>query len=255
MWKWALPFIFIKLAFAQNLTTYNANDLLNDHFGKSGNTYLCSCRYKKRRIRKCDFKSNHPLRSRKIEWAHVVSPLNFGPTFISWTKGHPKCKRVADFPSRSRMHSMNYSRSYYESLLEEKPFKGIDCARKVDDLYQRMEADLYNIIPVVGGVNALKKDSLPGKIHTYIPQFGKCDLKILDNIFDPPNHLKGDIARIYFYMESAYPGRVSIPVKTKKMLRRWSKKDLVSKEECLRFHKIYRLQGNINPYVAKKCRT
>ncbi|TDJ06481.1 MAG: hypothetical protein E2O68_04940 [Deltaproteobacteria bacterium] len=250
-------FFIVQFAWAQNLGVVDigqAKDLLNDSFGKMGNTFFCRCPYKRKRIRKCDFTFDYyPRRQKRIEWSHVVSPKVFGPKFISWNEGHPKCVRVADFPSRSRMRSMNYSRSYYENLLEKKPFKGIECARKVDELFRRMEGDLYNIVPAIGAVNAIKKGQVPAEVHTFVPQFGSCDLKIIGNHFDPPNYVKGDVARIYFYMESAYPGKIQLPPNTKKLLERWSRLDPVSKEECMRAQKISKRQGNINPFVQKKC--
>jgi len=256
--KKLLILLFFQSVWAQNLNVVDinqANDLLNDSFGKKGLSFYCKCSFKRKRIRKCDFTSNaYTGRQRKIEWSHVVSPSLFGPTFTTWNEGHPKCERVADFPSRSRMRSMNYSRSYYEGLLEKKPFKGKECARKIDDLFRRMEADLYNIVPAIGAINALKDGQSPAEIHTFVPQFGNCDLKILGQNFDPPSHVKGDVARIYFYMENAYPGKVRIPLKVRKLLKLWSLRDPVSKEECRRSQQILKLQGNINPFVHKKCR-
>lgn len=245
------------MALAQNLGVVDkgqAKDLLRKSFGKKGYTFFCKCPYKMKRIRKCEFTlDSYPRRQKRIEWAYIVSPEVFGKAFISFNKGHDKCVRVADFPSRSAMRSMNYSRSYYENLLEKKPFKGIECVRKVNDLFRRMESDLYNIVPAIGAVNALKKDQIPGEVHTFVPQFGNCSLSIMGNYFDPPNYIKGDVARIYFYMESAYPGKVKIPANTKKLLRKWSGLDPVSKDECERADKISKLQGNINPFVKKKC--
>ncbi|RLA64337.1 MAG: hypothetical protein DRQ88_03850 [Epsilonproteobacteria bacterium] len=258
MWKIILPLLFIIPTWAQNLGVADrdeAKNLLNSSFGKMGNTFFCECPYIRKRIKKCEFTyDSYPKRQKQLEWSHIVSPEIFGPTFISWNEGHPKCERVARFPSRSMMSSMNYSRSYYENLLEKKPFKGIECARKVNDLYRRMEADLYNIVPVIGAVNALKNGQTPAEIHIFVPQFGKCDLKIMKRHIDPPDELKGDVARIYFYMEASYPGRVSIPSKTKMLLRKWSQLDPVSFKECQRANKILRLQGNINFFVQKKCR-
>ena len=258
MWKLITIYFFVQVAWAQNLSIANKKDaknLLSKSFGKEGTTFYCKCPYKRKRIRKCEFTmDSYPRRQKRIEWSHIVSPEIFGPNFISWKEGHEKCKRVADFPSRSKMRSMNYSRIYYENLLETKPYKGIECTRKVNDLFRRMESDLYNIVAAIGAINAVKNGQVPAEVHTFVPQFGKCDLKIMGKHFDPPNFVKGDVARIYFYMESAYPGKVMIPKKVKKLLRKWSLLDPVSKEECQRAEQISKLQGNINPFVQRKCR-
>ena len=70
----------------------------------------------------------------------------------------------------------------------------------------------------------------------------------------PPNYRKGDVARIYMYMDSAYPGRGIISKKNKKLFVAWDKMDPVSKKECQISRAKAKLQGNNNPFVIKRCK-
>jgi deoxyribonuclease-1 len=38
-------------------------------------------------------------------------------------------------------------------------------------------------------------------------QFGACDVEIAERKIEPRPEIRGDIARIYLYMEASYPGR------------------------------------------------
>jgi len=151
------------------------------------------------------------------------------------------------------MRSMGNSPSYFNYTLTPKPFVGIECVRKVDERFNRMESDLYNIVPEVGAIAALKKESRLADIEVFVPQFGQCNLKILNNLFTPPSSLKGDVARIFLYMDGAYPNRKIISSQEKKLIDYWNKMDPVSKEECQRARKIQEIQGNENPFVQKFC--
>ena len=67
----------------------------------------------------------------------------------------------------------------------------------------------------------------------------------------PPDYAKGEIARAYLYMESAYPayniGR------QKRELQAWDKQYPVTTSECRRTQLIENLQGNENTVVKSAC--
>jgi len=253
-------FLFLfPLLFSQNLKITDireANRILNNKFGPSGSTFFCQCPYFRKDInlKACGFSFEEFFdRQKRVEWVPVVSIDSMARSFDSF-KGHQACKRVNQIPTRSRMRSMGGSGSYYNYALTEKPFDGIECVRKVDELFNRMEADLYNLVPEVGAITILKKDAQLADIEVFIPQFGNCNLKILNNLFTPPSSLKGDVARIFMYMDWAYPGKNIISLSQKKLLENWNRMDPVSKEECERARKIHELQGNENPFVEKLCK-
>ena len=200
--------------------------------GKRGRTVYCGCQYNKKKIShaECGYRyDKYKKRSRKLEWEHIVPAHAFGQSFIEWREGHPKCKK------------------------KKKLYKGRKCAAKVSQEFRLMEADLYNLFPAVGSINAVRSNF---SMTEFTPKpdksFGKCDVFIDNRKVEPPKDMKGDIARIYFYMNDAYPGRGIISRKNRKLFEKWNKLDPVSKEECERVKKVKAIQGNDNKFV--KCK-
>ena len=83
-------------------------------------------------------------------------------------------------------------------------FKGRRCAEKMSAEYRLMQADMYNLFPAVGAVNAIRSnynyELLPGVPNT----FGTCEMKIDGRRAEPPERSRGEIARAMLYMEGAY---------------------------------------------------
>ena len=74
-------------------------------------------------------------RAKKIEWEHVVPAENFGRTFSEWRDGHKQC-----------VNSLR------------KSFKGRTCAEKLKQNTVLMQADMFNLYPAIGAVNALRSN-------------------------------------------------------------------------------------------------
>lgn len=169
-------------------------------------------------------------RAYRLEWEHIVPAHAFGQSFPEWRKGHPEC-----VDSKG------------------KPFKGRNCAQKVNILYRYMQADMHNLVPAIGELNGLRSNysfaMIPGQNH----EFGACEMKIEDRKAEPPPDVRGDIARTYFYMDSAYPGRGVVSNKNRKLYQVWNTADPVDEWECKRSKKVEALQGNKNPFVKSAC--
>jgi deoxyribonuclease I len=75
-------------------------------------------------------------------------------------------------------------------------------------------------------------------------RFGSCDLEIEARKVEPRPDIRGDIARTYFYMDAAYPGRGVISEKNRKLFEAWDREDPVDDWER------ERLQGNPNLFVG-----
>ncbi len=171
----------------------------------------------------------HEKRAAKIEWEHVVPAENFGRAFEEWREGSPEC-----VDNRG------------------KAFKGRKCAEKVNAEYRHMQADMYNLYPAIGAVNAMRSNynyaMLPGESST----FGSCEMKISTNKAEPPARARGQIARTYFYMQDAYPlyrmGR-----QQEQLMGAWDKMYPVDAWECTRAKRIEAVQGNANKFVKEPC--
>lgn len=171
----------------------------------------------------------HEKRAAKIEWEHVVPAENFGRAFDEWREGSPEC-----VDNRG------------------KAFKGRKCAEKVNPEYRHMQADMYNLYPAIGAVNAMRSNfnfqMLPGEESS----FGSCEMKIADRKAEPPARARGQIARTYFYMQDAYP-RYKMSRQQEQLMGAWDKMYPVDQWECTRAKRIEAVQGNENRFVKEPC--
>ena len=112
---------------------------------------------------------------------------------------------------------------------------------------------MYNLVPAVGFINQ-KRSNLPyGEIPGEKRKFGSCDFEVENGLVEPLPNIRGNIARIYFYMNNAYPDRIKLNKEELKMFKAWDRSDPVDKWECTRCRRIERLQGNENPVLKKAC--
>ncbi len=261
-----LKFIYLfflllpSLVFSQNekITNYRkAKKVLADIYKDRQNTFYCNCAYEKKSIdiKSCGVEtSNHRKRLRKMEWEHIVPASRFGINFIEWTEGDDKCvKKRRPIVSKARSAALGNTKS--SQLTGIKKYKGRKCARKASTEFNKIEADLHNLRPSVGAINGTRENfKFAEGIHILAPQFGKCDLKIIDDQIEPRNEIKGNIARIYLYMASSYPSKVVLSKEELEMFNNWSKWDPVDQKECSLDQLIADRQGNHNSFVLEQCK-
>ena len=169
-------------------------------------------------------------RARRLEWEHIVPVESFGYKFSEWRDGHPDCLDTRG-----------------------KPFKGRNCAEKVNTKFRYMQSDLYNLVPAIGEIRGLKSDFAYGMVPQERQEFGDCDIEIAFGKVEPPPEVRGDIARIYFYMDWAYSGYDILNIENKRLFKAWDKQDPVDEWECERAKRIEAIQRNENPFVKKAC--
>ena len=152
-----------------------------------------------------------------------------------------------------------------------------------------MYTDLHHLFPTDYVVNSIRSNYPYGEVDkTMNPtkqseggfsKFGICDPSIgytvvngKARVFEPNDEYKGDLARVYFYMATAYEsyqsnaGKERSPKNWKsdmltsdvfpfftdwalKMLLRWAQQDPISEKEIKRNEGIYGIQKNRNPFV------
>ena len=207
--------------------------LLRQVYKDHRTTFYCGCPFNsKKKILPCDdyTPKRDNKRAHRLEWEHIVPAHAFGQSFPEWRNGHPDCVRNNG-----------------------KAFKGRNCARKVAIPFRYMESDLYNLVPTIGEINGLRSNYSFAMIPGEERAFGKCDMEIENRKAEPPLDKRGNIARTYFYMDWAYPGRGVISKKNRKLFQAWDKEDPVDAWECQRGRMIEGIQGNENPFVKKAC--
>lgn len=173
--------------------------------------------------------TKHVKRSKRVEWEHVVPAENFGRTFIEWREGDNQCVNSKG-----------------------KAYKGRKCANKVNEEYRFMQADLYNLFPAIGAVNAMRSNYNFTMLPSAKTEFGSCDFRIDNRKAEPPVEARGRIARTYLYMDEAYP-RYSMSKSQKQLMNAWDKMYPVSEWECVRAKRIEKVQDSKNEVVTSRC--
>lgn len=165
-------------------------------------------------------------RGKVLEWEHIVPAAFFGQGRACWKNGNAKCVKA-----------------------DGKKYKGRACCEKADPTFARIEADLHNLAPTVGELNADRSDRPYGIVAGEKRQYGVCDFEVggTPKVTEPPDNVKGDVARVWFYMSDTYG--VKLTTEQRSMFEAWSNADPVDKWERLRNRRIDAAQGNKNPYI------
>ncbi|MCI6333518.1 MAG: endonuclease [Desulfovibrio piger] len=173
----------------------------------------------------------HRKRSSRVEWEHVVPAENFGRAFPEWREGHALCVDRKG-----------------------KAFKERACAEKVNADYRRMQADMYNLYPAIGSVNAVRSNKNFQMLGPDVPSaFGSCPMKISGNKVEPPERARGQIARSSLYMADSYGEHYRLSRQQQQLMQAWARQYPVDAWECRRASRIERLQGNENRFVKESC--
>jgi len=141
-----------------------------------------------------------------------------------------------------------------------------------------MKSDIVHVIPTDGYVNNRRGSYPLAEVGTtnYTSNNGYCKLGkcktsgYSGTVFEPNDVIKGDIARVYFYMATCYQDKITkwggdvITGTTYQpfaqwyltMLMRWAKNDVMDEVEIARNNVVYKKQKNRNlfvdfPYLAE----
>ena len=172
---------------------------------------------------------DHFDRAYRVETEHIVAAENFGRSFTEWREGAPQCVN-----SRGRA------------------FKGRKCA-ETNIEFRLMEADLHNLAPAIGAVNAKRSNYRFGMLPNVEPTFGICPMKIRGRVAEPPDSAKGIVARTHLYMSDAYPARFRLSRAQRQLFEAWDRQFPPDDRECERERRIARIQGNRNEITASQC--
>lgn len=171
----------------------------------------------------------HQKRAGRVEWEHVVAAENFGRSFKEWREGDPVCIN-------------NKGKSY----------KGRRCAERANQEYRFMQADMYNLYPAIGAVNAARQNYNFQMLPHAKSSFGTCEMKIEGRRAEPPERARGQIARTHLYMAASYP-RFRLSDQQRKLMTAWDKMYPVDAWECQRAQRIEKIQKNENSFVKDAC--
>lgn len=173
--------------------------------------------------------THHRERATRMEWEHVVPAENFRRFFPAWRDGDARCVNGKG-----------------------RPYRGRRCAEKVSPAFRRMQADMHNLFPAIGAVNAARSNYAMQMLPDVPPTFGTCAVRIARRKVEPPDAAKGTVARASLYMAAAYPN-FRLSDSQQKLFRAWDRLFPPDGWECERERRIARLQGNDNPFVRQAC--
>jgi len=168
-------------------------------------------------------------RAKKLEWEHIVPAQFFGQHFKAWRDGDARCV-----------------------TRKGKSFKGRACASKVSKEYRHMQADMHNLYPSIGAVNAIRRNYRYADLDVTDGQFGTCKISQYDHKFRPPESSRGKVARASLYFENAYDN-YTLSDSQRKLFMGWNKQYPPDNQECTRNELIERVQGNINLITEEAC--
>ncbi|SDX29789.1 endonuclease [Thiocapsa roseopersicina] len=199
-------------------------------------TFFCGCRYDLRgRIDLAGCGLGVLVGSRRaeqVEAAHVVSAAQLGGSRRCW-------REPAAFAACTAGGAA--------------PLSGTACCERVDPAFAAAHQDLHNLVPAVGAITAARSDHVWGELRSG-QQLGDCAIRfdpILRRV-QPPEEVRGDIARTVFYMRDTHGvrlGRQDVQRYTA-----WSNADPPDAPEIERNRRIRRVQGRGNRYVEDERR-
>ncbi len=225
----------------QNESFSKSKKQLRKIYQNNQTTFYCGCSYnykdKKDMIDETScgykprlpyFKSGKPnIRSKRIEWEHVVPAENFGRQFTCWRNGDSSCVTSKG-----------------------KSYKGRRCCTKVNKKYRVMQADMHNLVPTVGELNA---DRSNYRFDFELPnatQYGACEFEVIfkERRARVKQDIRGNIARSYLYMNDQHG--MTLSKQEIKKYKAWNKEDPIDAWEQARNLKILKIQGNLNTFIA-----
>ncbi len=221
-------YFFLTVGLAQPTTFYRAKvDLKNKVYfdqnqrGQLGTLY-CGCDWHWAGVSggRVDFDScgynprSQMTRAQRIEWEHIVPASSLGMSRQCWQNG------------------------------------GRSNCNRTDPVFNEMEADMHNLTPSIGEVNADRSNFRFGVLPTVSKKYGACDFKVdtRQRVAEPRNAVKGMVARVYFYMHDRY--NLSMSPAQKRLFMAWDHQFPVSAWELERDHRISKVMGQSNPFVT-----
>lgn len=189
---------------------------------RSGGTFYCGCDWSwagksggTLDYKACGYKASSQLdRAARIEYEHVMAISAAGQQRQCWRNGgRANCQRT-------------------------------------DPVFNRMEADMHNLVVAVGHFNAIRSNINLGMVSGSGVDLGSCQSKIANQgrSVEPRDESKGMAARITFYMADRYG--VQLSRSQQQTMMAWDRQYPVTAWEIERDRRIARAMGHSNPFVT-----
>ncbi len=110
-----------------------------------------------------------------------------------------------------------------------------------------MEAELHNLVPSVGELNADRSNLPYGEVSGEPRAYGDCDFEVAHGLVEPAIGVRGDLARIYLAMDLWYD--IGLTPEERAQFEAWSAADRPDMWEAERDARIEMVEGAGNPFV------
>ena len=209
---------------------YNYRDARKQMKDLYGETLYCGCRFTTTTdidFSSCNYRPRENpnrksfKRTKRIEWEHIVTAHNMGQHLPCWRDGGRK-----------------------------------NCSAN-DTTFKIMEGDMHNLYPAIGEVNGDRSNFMFNQwTNNPEPMYGECEtiIDFKEKKIQPRKEVRGLIARVHFYMEKTYG--INLSSQDRKLFEAWDKMYPVTSSECARDYRIFKVQGDHNPFVFEneKCK-
>ncbi|MBU0646053.1 endonuclease [Patescibacteria group bacterium] len=195
-------------------------------------TFYCGCSFDSQKrvdAASCGYRvRKDAARGNRIEWEHIVPAAVFGQRLACWQNARSVCGRGG----------------------------GRKCCSRTNPTFRSLEADMHNLVPAVGELNADRANYGFGLIAGEARQYGRCDFEVSNGLAEPRPEVRGNVARAYLYMNDRVQSDLGygfLSSDQRRMYLQWHRTDPPDDWECQRHELIHRLQGNWNPYIVEGC--
>ncbi|SCZ68292.1 deoxyribonuclease-1 [Photorhabdus luminescens] len=197
--------------------------IYHDQFKSETGTFYCGCHWQwtgksggRAILSSCGYQvRSQQNRAERIEWEHIVPAWVFGHQRQCWQNGGRK-----------------------------------NCVAS-DPVFRAMESDMHNLAPSIGEVNGDRSNFSYGMLPKNMPNdYGHCTSRVdfKSRTFEPRNEVKGQVARINFYMHDRY--NLSMSRQQQQLFIAWDRQYPPSKWERERDNRIAGIMGHHNPFVT-----
>jgi len=206
-----------------------AKNVLPQIYSGREEDFYCGCAYtgKTMDLASCGYQvRKQATRAARLEWEHVVP---------AWVIGHQK--------------------QCWQAKVNGKAGGRKHCT-KVDSSFRKAEGDLVNLVPSIGEVNGDRSNYGFSVWQSDAPSmYGQCETAVdfKRRAVQPRPDVRGEIARIQFYMADTYS--LNLSRQETRLFCAWAKQHPVSEWEVIRNKRIIALQGQGNPYVSSPAKS
>ena len=229
-WVWGLVVwcaAFVSSAGAAPVTFAEAKVALRqqvyfDRNQKEFGDLYCGCTWRwqgrsggRMELASCGYAAgSQPQRARRMEYEHIVPAWTFGHQRQCWQRGGRK-----------------------------------QC-EATDAVFRRMEADMHNLSPTIGEVNADRSHWPFGMVTQSSRQYGACETRVdrRQRVVEPRDAVKGQVARVSFYMSDRYG--LTLSRQQQQLFMAWHRQFPASGWEIERDRRIARIMGHHKPFVT-----